>query len=64
MKTKKVNEESERNIFFDDTLKTDNHMLSIVSKTIGIIGWMIKNFILRETNVWKIYKTIIRPQIE
>ena len=46
-------------------LKVDNHILSIVSRANRMNGWMIRNFILRETNViLKIYKTLISSHIE
>ena len=42
---------------FDDTFKTDYY---IVSRANGMIGYMIRNFISRETNVLKIYKILTR----
>ena len=36
--------------------KADNHILSIISRTNGMIGWMVRNFISKEENiVFKIY---------
>ena len=48
---KLVNEKSDLEVGFDYTLKADNHILSTISRAKGIIGWMVRNFISRETNV-------------
>ena len=34
---------------FDDTFKADNHILSMVLKANGMISWLMRNFISRET---------------
>ena len=61
MKSKKVNEKSNLGFGFDDTFKSDTHILSVVSKANGMIRWMVRNVISREANaVLKIYKTLIR----
>ena len=36
---------------FDNTFKNDNIILSLVSRLNGMIGWMVRNFISRETNL-------------
>ena len=48
---KKLNEECNQEVGFDNTFKADNYIVSIVSKTNGMIGWMVRNFISRKTNV-------------
>ena len=62
---KKLNEECNLQIGFDDTFKADNHILAIVSRANRKIGWMVRNLISREANgVFKIHITLIRPHIE
>ena len=58
--TKKVNEECDLGVGFDNTFKADNHILFIVLGANGMIGWIVWNIILREANVLKIYKTLMR----
>ena len=41
---KKVNEECNLRVGFDETFKADNHILSIVLRPNGIIGCMVRNF--------------------
>ena len=58
---KRVNEECDLGVDFDDNFKTNNHILSIVLKAKEMISWVIKNFISREENVvLRIYKTSYR----
>ena len=46
---------------FYDTLKAENHILAIVSRANGMIGWVVRNFISRKANVvLKIYNTLKR----
>ena len=40
---KKVIDESDLGVGFDVTFKSDNHILFIVSRANGIIGWMVRN---------------------
>ena len=54
---KKVNEECNLGIGFDNTFKADNYILLVVSRANGKIKWMVRNFISREANVLKIYKS-------
>ena len=62
---KKVNENCNPEVGFDDTFKVDNHILSIVLRANGMIGWVIRNFISSKANfVPKICKTLIRLRIE
>ena len=51
-KTKK-NEKYDLRVGFDDTFTANNYILSIVSWDNGMIGRMVKNFISKETNVFK-----------
>ena len=61
----KVNKECNLGVAFVDTFKADNHILSIVLRVNGMIGWIVRNFILREANVvLKIYETLIRSHTE
>ena len=48
----------------DDIFKAGNHILSIVSKANGMIGWMVSNISKEVKVVLKIYKTLKRPHIE
>ena len=58
---KKVNEECNVGVGFDDTLKVGNYILSIVSIGNGIIYWIFWNIISREANVIvKIYESLIK----
>ena len=41
---KKINEEYDFGIRFNDTFKTDNHILSLVSRANEKIGWRLKYF--------------------
>ena len=62
---KKLNEECDLGVGFDDTFKADNHILYILSRANGMIGWMVRYFISKEANVvLRIYKTLIRSHIE
>ena len=63
-KIKKVNEKSNLRVNFDDTLKADNPILLIASRGNEMTSWMVRNFISKEENVLKIYKTLLRPYIE
>ena len=38
-------------ISFDVTFKSKNHILFIVPRANGMIGWMVSNFISRKENV-------------
>ena len=46
------------------TFKTDNYILFLVSRTDGMIAWMVRIIISREASVLKMYKILIRPHIE
>ena len=60
MKIKKENEECDLGFGFDDTFKADNHILSIVSSTIEMIGGKVRNCIPKEAHiVLKKYRTLI-----
>ena len=51
--------------YFDNIFKADNNILFIVLRANGMLGWLVRNIISRETNVvLKIYLTLIRPHIE
>ena len=44
---------------------TTKNTLSVISRVNGMMGWMVRNFILNETNInRKIYKTLISIRIE
>ena len=64
----KINEECDLGVNFDETFKTDNHILSIVSRANGMIGRMGRNFISVEANValkiWLTPPPKKRPHIE
>ena len=60
----KVDEECNVGVSFDDTFKADNHILSIVSRVNKMISWMVRNFISREANLLKIFKTLKRLHVE
>ena len=62
MGIKKVNKKYDLGVGFDEKFKTDNH---IVFRANEMFGWIVRNFISRETNVAiKVYKTLQRPYIE
>ena len=64
MGNKNVNDICDIKVGFNDTFKADNRILSIVPRVNKMIGWMVRNFISREANVFEIYKTLIRPHID
>ena len=55
------NEKCDIETCFDDTLKADNYILSIVSRANAMIGWLIRNFISREANG---FKKFIKPELD
>ena len=61
--TKKINKECNLGDGFD-RFKSDNHILSVVSRTNGMIGWMVRNSISRDADVLKMYKTLIRAHTQ
>ena len=44
---KNVNDKYDLRVGFDDIFKADNHILSIVSRTNGMIDWMVRNFFFK-----------------
>ena len=59
------NEECYVGVGFKHTYKTDNQILSLVSKGNGMIDWIVRKFIWREAKfILEISKTLLRPWIQ
>ena len=58
-------EEKDLGVIFDDTLKFDLHIDSIVKKANSIIGLIKRNFTFIDKDIFlKLYKALIRPHLE
>ena len=61
----KCSEEKDLGIIFDETLKFDKHIDSIVSKANNMIGLIKRNFFFINRVVFQhLYKALVRPHLE
>ena len=57
--------EKDLGITFDKGVDFSNHIKSIVSRTKGLISWLLRNILSREKEIMlRIYKFLIRPNVE
>ena len=60
-----VKDERDLGIKMDSMLSFKPHIQDIVAKSLKLYGWMVRTLVTRERDVvLKIYKTIIRPNLE